>query len=163
MESESLKALDTHEWYHIGWIAALPIELAAARAMLDEEHTQPLDFVQPQNDSNCYNWGRIGDHNVVIASLPAGVYGTTRAATTASQLLSSFPQIRVGLLVGIRAGIPTGDVDIRLGDVVVSQPHGQVGGVVQWDFQMASANAAPIRRGHLDKPPELLLKALAML
>lgn len=74
----------------------------------------------------------MGKHNIVIASLAAGVYGTTPAATTASGLISSLPQIRIGLLVGIGGAIarPEKWKDIRLGDVVVSQPDGATGGVV---------------------------------
>jgi hypothetical protein len=35
----------------------------------------------------------MGEHNIVIASLQAGVYGTMSAATTASNLLAPLPQI----------------------------------------------------------------------
>src|SRR5436190_4891668 len=101
----TLKALESRDLYTVGWIAALPIERAAATAMLDEIHRKPLDFEQPSADTNSYTWGRIGEHNVVITSLASGVYGTTSAATTALPMLSSFPQIRIGLLVGIGAGI----------------------------------------------------------
>ncbi|KAF4500489.1 Vegetative incompatibility HET-E-1 [Fusarium agapanthi] len=140
--------------YTIGWIAALDIEQAAARALLDEEHCEPNNFHPSPSDTNNYIWGRVGQHNIVIASLPAGVYGTTSAATTASDLVHSLPQIRFGLLVGIGGAIarPNDDQDIRLGDVVVGQPHGVTGGVVQYDFGKA-----------LDKPPAVLLKALANL
>jgi hypothetical protein len=71
-----MKALESLDEYTVGWVSALPLELAAATAMLDEEHGKPLDFEKPSTDRNTYTWGRIGDHNVVIASLPAGVYGT---------------------------------------------------------------------------------------
>ena len=97
------KTLESRDLYTVGWIAALPLELAAATAMLDEQHEKPLDFMYPSSNKNSYTWGRIGEHNVVIASLPAGVYGIAPAATTASHMLSSFPQIRVGLMVGIGA------------------------------------------------------------
>ncbi|KAF4534640.1 uncharacterized protein LTHEOB_12918 [Lasiodiplodia theobromae] len=133
--------------------------------MLDEQHRKPLDFTQPPNDKNSYTWGRISDHNIVIASLPAGVYGTTSAATTATSMLSSFPQIRIGLMVGIGAGIPRleDDVDIRLGDIVVSQPSGKSGGVVQYDFGKAKASDRFERTGFLNSPPQALLNALANL
>ncbi|QPC63173.1 hypothetical protein HYE67_005404 [Fusarium culmorum] len=116
--------LKSPDLYTIGWITALPIELAAATALLDEHHVAPEGFEQRPSDTNSYTWGRICEHNVVIASLPAGVYGITSAATTALNLIHSFPHIWIGLLVGIRGGIarPDLDYDIRLGDVVVSQP-----------------------------------------
>jgi hypothetical protein len=72
-----LKSLERGELYTVGWIAALAKELAAALAILDERHGKPNDFEKPPSDKNSYHWGRIGDHNVVIASLTAGVYGTT--------------------------------------------------------------------------------------
>jgi hypothetical protein len=37
-------------------------------------------------------------------------------------------------MVGIGGGVPSEENDIRLGDVVVSQPAGTSGGVIQYDF-----------------------------
>jgi nucleoside phosphorylase len=157
--------LESPNLYTVGWIAALSIERAAATALLHDRHDAPHGFDQHQSDTNSYTWGRIGEHNVVIASLPAGVYGTTSAATTASNLIHSFPHIRIGLLVGIGGGIarPDEGQDIRLGDIVVSQPDGTTGGVVQYDFGKAKANGAWERKGSLDKPPLVLLSALGRL
>jgi nucleoside phosphorylase len=159
------KAIESRDLFTVGWITALPLELAAATAMLDEQYEKPLDFAQPASDKNSYTWGRIGEHNVVVASLPAGVYGTISAATTASHMLSSFPQIRVGLMVGIGAAIvrPERDHDIRLGDIVISQPDGRSGGVVQYDLGKAKEGYGFERKGILNMPPEALLKALAKL
>ena len=79
-------------------------------------------------------------------------------------MLSSFPQIRFGLLVGIGAGVPSSSCDIRLGDVVISQPDGRAGGVVQYDLRKARPGAITHgRKGYLNAPPELLLKALSNL
>ncbi len=86
------------------------------------------------NDSNSYVLGSVGPHNIVIACLPSGVYGTTSANTVAMQLLSSFPSVRFGLMVGIGGGAPGGDADIRLGDIVISRPAGAFSGVVQYDY-----------------------------
>ncbi|KAL2818954.1 Pfs, NACHT and ankyrin domain protein [Aspergillus granulosus] len=151
------------ESYAIAWIAALPIERASAEAMLDEEHEDPTDFTQHQTDTNKYTWGRMGEHNIVIASLASGDYGTTSAATTASSLLASLPSIRVGVLVGIGGGIarPDDDQDIRLGDVVVSQPCGSTGGVCQYDLIKAKSDGESERKGFLGRPPTVLLKALS--
>ncbi|KLO85761.1 Uncharacterized protein LW93_14380 [Fusarium fujikuroi] len=157
--------LGSSELYTIAWIAALPIERAAATALLDETHDEPDGFIQHEIDNNSYSWGRVGEHNVVIASLQAGVYGTISAATTVSDLISSLPHIRFGLLVGIGGGItkPGEDQDIRLGDVVVSQPHGTTGGVMQYDFGKAKAGGIWEQKGSLNKPPPVLLHALASL
>lgn len=102
-----------HGDYTIAWICALPLELAASRAMLDELH-RPLSIV---GDDNTYVLGRIDQHNVVMACLP-GQYGTNNAAIVATNLKRSFPSIRATLMVGIGGGAP-GMADLRLGDVVV--------------------------------------------
>ncbi|MBE3050359.1 hypothetical protein IMZ48_49265 [Candidatus Bathyarchaeota archaeon] len=159
----SPKILESPDHYTIGWIAALPIERAAAAAMLDEKHDQPQGFARHPGDTNVYTWGRMGDHNLVIAPLAAGVYGTTSAATTASNLAASLPSLRIGLLVGIGGGIPRPDKtrDIRLGDIVVSQPGGTTGGVCQYDLVKAKAGDDRQLKGFLKPPPDVLLKALA--
>jgi nucleoside phosphorylase len=151
--------------YTVGWIAALPIEHAAASAMLDEEHGRPIDYSKGPHDGNSYTWGRIKDHNVVIAVLPAGTTGKVSAATTANHLLAAFPQIRFGLMVGIGGGIPRpeDDIDIRLGDIAVSQPSGTHGGVIQYDLGKARPGGTFERKGYLNAPPRALLTALARL
>lgn len=166
------KRLETRE-YAIGWIAALPSERAAAQLMLDEKHGRPFDFDQPTTDPNSYTWGHIEGHNIVIASLSSGIYSETSAAATALPMLSSFPQIRFSLMVGIGAGIPkikieagtpkVSDPDIRLGDVVVGRPGGRGGGVVQYDLGKARSGGAWERKDFLNKPPEILLRALGAL
>lgn len=158
-----LKALDSRDEYAVGLITALPIERAAVTAMLDERHKRPHDFEQLRTDSNSYTWGRMGKHNVVIASLAAGVYGNTNATATALGMLSSFPRIRFGLLIGIGAGVPSDRRDIRLGDVAVSQPKGSNGGVVQYDLGKAKSGGKLDRGDFLARPPDVLLKALGSL
>ncbi|KAJ4190522.1 hypothetical protein NW767_011350 [Fusarium falciforme] len=157
--------LKSPDLYAVGWIAALPIERAAATALLDDRHDEPEGFDQHRSDTNSYTWGRMGEHNIVIASLSAGVYGATSAANTASALIHSLPYIRIGLLVGIGGGIARPDLgrDIRLGDIVVSQPDGMTGGVVQYDLGKAKPNGTWEQKGSLDKPPPALLNALASL
>ncbi|EXU97777.1 phosphorylase, AAA and WD40 domain protein [Metarhizium robertsii] len=131
--------LESSELYTIGWITALHIERAAATAFLDDVHESPERFQQNASDQNSYTWGRMGKHNIVIVSLPEGADGTAAAATTTSKLLSSLPQIRIGLLVGIGGGVaqPHKGQDIRLGDIVVGKPEGKYGGVVQYDHGKA--------------------------
>ncbi|KAK4220461.1 hypothetical protein QBC38DRAFT_207355, partial [Podospora fimiseda] len=155
--------LDSPDSYSVAWIAALPIERAAAKAMLDEEHAAPIGFIRHRTDANVYTWGRVGEHNIVIVSLAAGVYGMTTAATTASDLLASLPSIRVGLLVGIGGGIARPDEgrDIRLGDIVVSQPDRTTGGVCQYDLIKAEAGGVRERKGFLGRPPTVLVNALS--
>jgi nucleoside phosphorylase len=104
-----------HDDYTIAWICALHIEMAAAQAMLDEVHGIPA---RSANDTNTYVLGSIKGHNIVIACLPEGQYGTINAATVATNLKRTFSGIHIALMVGIGGGVPSKD-DICLGDVVV--------------------------------------------
>jgi nucleoside phosphorylase len=142
----------------VGWVCALPIEFAVALEMLDEEHEE-MDFIP--GDNNIYGLGRIDAHNVVIACLPDGQTGVGPAATVATQMKSSFPSIRFGLMVGIGGGVP-GKEDVRLGDVVVSKPVQEHGGVVQYDLGKATL-AGFQRTGCLAPPPPILLSAISRL
>lgn len=105
----------SYDDYHVAWICALHIEMAAACAMLDVVHP---DLPWQINDSNSYSLGSIGHHNVVIACLPASQYGTNNAAIVLTHLMRTFRCVRVGLMVGIGGAAP-GMGDVRLGDVVV--------------------------------------------
>ncbi|EEU41533.1 uncharacterized protein NECHADRAFT_16735, partial [Fusarium vanettenii 77-13-4] len=139
--------------YTVGWVCALPLELGAATAMLDEEHG--ILPVGP-GDRNTYTFGRIGHHNVVMVCLPS--YGTAKAAAVASHMLRSFPNIQSGLMVGIGGGVPTSDADIRLGDVVVGDS------VVQYDLGKTVKGGKFERTGGSGKsPPENLKIAVQSL
>jgi nucleoside phosphorylase len=118
--------------YVVGWICAIATEYVAARAFLDEEHDGP-EYVS-QGDNNDYTLGKIGKHSVVVAVLPDGEYGTQSAAGVARDMAHSFPNVRIGLMVGIGGGAPTPEHDIRLGDVVVSASRNGKGGVFQYDL-----------------------------
>ena len=146
--------------YTVGWICALTSEYIAARNLLDEKHG---DAVPSQGDSNSYTLGRMGWHNVVIACLPRGKIGNVSAASVASDMLRSFESIRFGLMVGIGGGAPTNDIDIRLGDVVVSSPDRQVGGVLHYKFGREIQNREFELTGSLASPPAKLLSALNQL
>lgn len=146
--------------YTVGWVCALPLELTAAMAMLDEEHS-PLP--QEASDDNVYTLGQIGEHNVVIACLPAGQTGNNSAATVAAQMRYRFKAIRFGLMVGIGGGVPGKEHDIRLGDVVVSKPGKQDGGVIQYDLGRTIKEGRFVRNGLLNAPPAVLLNAVSTL
>ncbi|KAL3474049.1 hypothetical protein BJX99DRAFT_260751 [Aspergillus californicus] len=143
------------EDYAIGWVCALPIELAAAEEMLDEVH-EDVDT----RTSHVYTLGRVGNHNVVLACLPKGQMGTNSAATVAAQLKSSFPSICFGVMVGIGGGVPSANADVRLGDVVVSLPGISHGGVLQYDFGKFTPGGLQ-RTGFLNAPPTVLLEAVS--
>lgn len=84
--------------YPVGWICALPIELAAVAEILDDEHQ---DLLQDATDINTILFWSCREHNVVVACLPAGQLGTSSVAAVASQMKSKFPAIRFGLMSGI--------------------------------------------------------------
>ncbi|KAL5362033.1 hypothetical protein BJX96DRAFT_185764 [Aspergillus floccosus] len=151
----------THSKYTVGWVCSLSKEQTAATAMLDRIHP---DLPKPPNDHNTYTLGSIerGNiiHNIVIACLPKGKYGTNSAATVVARMISTFPSIKVGLMVGIGGGIPP---KVRLGDVVVSSPVDQYPGVVQWDIGKAEEGGNFKRTGALNNPSSALLTALAKL
>ncbi|KAH7114725.1 hypothetical protein B0J13DRAFT_533546 [Dactylonectria estremocensis] len=144
--------------YTVGWICAVSTEYVAAQAFLDEEHEGP-EQVSP-NDNNDYTLGKIGKHNVVIAVLPDGEYGTSRAASVASDMMHSFPNVRIGLMVGIGGGAPSRKHDIRLGDIVVSAPRDGKSGVLQYDFGKTIQNQSFQRTGVLNQPPAVLRAAV---
>jgi nucleoside phosphorylase len=94
--------------YSVGWICAIPAEFIAARCFFDEEHELPSGIAE--GDSNNYILGRMGGHNVVIAVMPYGEYGTSSAAVVARYLVQSFPKVRINLMVGIGGGAPSNKV-----------------------------------------------------
>ncbi|GIJ83065.1 hypothetical protein Asppvi_001582 [Aspergillus pseudoviridinutans] len=149
-----------HDDYTVAWICALPLEMAAAKAMLNKVHS-PLP--QPKTDHNAYTLGNVAGHNVVVACLPSGVYGTTSAATVLAHMLSTFPTLRFALMVGIGGGVPSKKADIRLGDVVVSMPTAASGGVIQYDYGKTLRHGHLQLTGSLNKPPQYLLTAVSQI
>jgi ankyrin repeat protein/nucleoside phosphorylase len=142
------------EDFTIGWVCALSLELSAAVAVLDEKYE---DFAEAAQ----YVLGRIGIHNVVVACLPAGQIGTSSAAATAAHTRSLFPAVQYWLMVGIGGGVPSSVDDIRLGDVVVSQPQDCHGGVIQYDLGKTAPDGQRVRRGFLNAPPSILGTAVS--
>jgi nucleoside phosphorylase len=111
-------------------------------------------------DNNDYTLGRIGKHNVAIAVLPNSEYGTSSAAGVARDMLHSFPNIRIRLMVGIGGGALTPKHDIRLGDIVVSAPRDGKGGVFQYDFGKKIQDQSFQLTGFLNQPPLVLRTAM---
>lgn len=172
--------------YTVGWVCALKDEVTASRVLLDEEHKRPP---KQANDGNNYIVGQMEGHNIVIAFPGAGSYGSDVISQTAAHLLRSFPNIRFGLMVGIGGAAPAPpDVidsfnDIRLGDVVVSEPKGShgmscvdlhmshlerltsqlEGGVLQYDKGRWISDGSFEIKSHLNKPPQILLTAMKLL
>ncbi|KAL5040781.1 hypothetical protein BDW71DRAFT_212780 [Aspergillus fruticulosus] len=145
--------------YTIAWVCALPLEAAAARAMLEKIHSPPQQIADP----NAYEFGELNGHHIVIAYLPNGVYGTVSAAAVVSRMRLTFPRLQFGLMVGIGGGVPSKHNDIRLGDVVVSKPGGKHGGVIQYDYGKAIQGGQFEPTGILNQPPQVLLTHMSQL
>lgn len=148
-----------NEAYTVGWICAIYTEYVAARIFLDDKHESPEHSAQ--HDNNSYTLGRMGKHNIVIAVLPDGEYGTASAATVARDMLHSFPNVRIGLMVGIGGGAPSAKNDIRLGDIVVSAPRDGRGGVFQYDYGKTIQDQTFRETGFLAQPPTILRAAVS--
>ncbi|KAL7804902.1 ankyrin repeat-containing domain protein [Trichoderma aethiopicum] len=147
-----------HEDYTVGWICGITTEYVAAQSFLDRTHASTVEV--SANDNNDYTLGEIGNHNVVIAVLPNGEYGIASVASVARDMLHTFPNIRIGLLVGIGGGAPSKKHDIRLGDVVVSIPSSKASGsVLHYDFSKAVHGHKFEIIGYLNLPPPLLRAA----
>ncbi|RPA71806.1 hypothetical protein BJ508DRAFT_419761 [Ascobolus immersus RN42] len=148
-----------NEEYTVAWICALHIEQKAARLMLDREHGRPQ--WTHNSDENTYILGESHEHMVVIAALPSGEMGTNSAATVAAHLPFSFSNIRFGLLVGVGGGVPGPKADIRLGDVVVANPEGTEGGVIQYDRGKSNGFSGFERVGSLLSAAPILRSAVS--
>jgi nucleoside phosphorylase len=109
-------------------ICTLPVEADAVGAMFDEYWHKDGGYTKAPGDTNAYVTGRIGYHNVVMAFVPG--MGKGAAAGVAGGLRSSYPQVKLALVVGVCGGVPyTPDgEEILLGDVIISD------GIVQYDF-----------------------------
>jgi nucleoside phosphorylase len=151
--------MSNHNDYTVGWVCAISAEYVAAQAFLDEKHKGP-EYVSP-NDSNDYTLGKIGKHNIVIAVLPDGEYGTSSAGRVASRMLLSFPNVRIGLMVGIGGGAPSPKHDIRLGDIVVSATRDKRGGVFAYGFGKKIQCQEFQTTASLNQPPEILRTAMS--
>lgn len=154
-----------YEDFTVVWISALPLEHAAAKAMLDEIYSVQLP--RRPYDHNIYTFGRVGRHNVALACLPNGTTGNSAATAVAEQALATFPALKISLLVGIGGGVPDMETkqehDIRLGDVVVSTPTDTFGGVVQYDLGKTIRSGEFRRTGILNMPPPAIRTAVSEL
>ncbi|GMF68663.1 unnamed protein product [Aspergillus oryzae] len=146
-------------------VAQAAIKGAAKRNEKVQLREQELSTELNHNivETRNYTLGSIHGHNIVVACLPSGVYGTIAASTVISQLCSTFPKIQFGLMVGIGGGVPSTGADIRLGDVVVSKPTPTSCGVIQYDYGKFTHNGRFQRTGSLNKPPRVLLTAISQM
>ncbi|KAF5712374.1 transcription factor [Fusarium mundagurra] len=114
--------------FRIAIVCALPCEADAVTLLFDEfwdEISAPSDRLE--TDMNTYITGRIGQHKIVLVTLPRP--GATSAAKGSAYLTLSYRNLKLALLVGTCGGIPRiGGIDAYLGDVVIGKD------VTQHDF-----------------------------
>src|SRR5665213_597159 len=149
----------------VGIITALPVEFVAMKQLLSESYSRHI-----KDDPNRYLMGFIrGDspdeaqsdkHTtrlpVVLTRLRRA--GTNSAASSATNLLRSFPSVQVVVMTGIACAVPNPEVpakDVRLGDVVVSDHRG----VVQFDH-VTRSNGLDSLKSALPPPSSRLVDAL---
>ena len=158
---ESLKTMPhiPPEKVTVAIFCALAHESVAVRYSLDEELNCRYKTIGPR--SYIYSFGRIDDHHIVIAR-PTQM-GPVSAASCAATIHQQFPNIRFALMVGIGAGIPSTEHDVRLGDIAVSIPHDGHPGVLQYDFGKYERDDQFVMKGTLNKPPQILVNAVGSL
>ncbi|KAH7191114.1 hypothetical protein DER44DRAFT_815655 [Fusarium oxysporum] len=96
------------------------------------------------------------NHNIVIACLPEGQYGTINAASVLTNVKRTFPSIGHGLMVGIGGAAPA-KKDIRLGDIVVGTR------VMQYDLGKILSGGEIQRTATPKSPEQSLCTAVANL
>lgn len=139
----------------IAIFCALAYEAVAVRSILEKEYECRPQGVGPKK--YVYSYGKIAEHKVVIARPhQIGTIGAAHCATAVSQ---QFPNVRLALMVGIGAGIPSlPKHDIRLGDLAISIPRDGHPGVIQYDFVKYEQERV-VPKGCLNKPPPILISA----
>ena len=116
--------------FRVAIICALLSEAENVQSMLDIcWEDKDKRYGKAEGDQNTYTTGVIEGYNVVLAHMPG--MGTTSASAVAAGLRSSFPGIRLALVVGICGVVPVHvktQEEIVLGDIIISTA------VVQYDF-----------------------------
>ncbi|ATY63013.1 kinase-like domain [Cordyceps militaris] len=109
--------------YTVAWICTLEMDHAAALALLDETYPLPNVIHRAPRDTNLYTLGNVSTHNVVIATAPIRDGGAVSVATVWRDMLHSFPNLRVALVLSVA---PDQKHDMRPGDLLVGSlpnPH----------------------------------------
>jgi nucleoside phosphorylase len=112
--------------FEVAILCALSHGADAVDALFDHHWETPYD--KAPSDPNTYSTGVVGSHNVVLAYMPG--MGEANVTVVASNCRSSFPNIRLAVVVGVCGVVPFDSVgnEMVLGDVIISDR------VVQHDF-----------------------------
>ncbi|KAL4778460.1 hypothetical protein BJX76DRAFT_352607 [Aspergillus varians] len=114
--------------FTIAIFCALPLEADAVGGLLQEIWPdEGKNYDKAPADDNEYTLGKIMSHHVVLVHMTG--MGKGAASQAASNLRSTFPGIKLALVVGVCGGVPTPEgEELILGDVVISE------GIVQFDL-----------------------------
>ncbi|PLB48419.1 purine and uridine phosphorylase [Aspergillus steynii IBT 23096] len=108
--------------FEIAIICALPRETNAVLCSMDEIwHDCRHYYGKSAGDDNSYDFGEIGNHSVVIVTLPN--MGLVKSSSASRSLKMSFSSIKLALLVGMCGAVPfkKDGSEIVLGDVIISE------------------------------------------
>ncbi|KAH7175354.1 nucleoside phosphorylase domain-containing protein [Dactylonectria macrodidyma] len=119
--------MDNRQWrpsradFNVAIVCSVPIEFHALSLIIDESWDQAADsFGRSPDDINKYTTARIGNCNVVI--MRPSMVDNSDSTDAATSLRSSYPNIKLVLLVGTCGGVPSvGGDQMRFGDVVLSR------------------------------------------
>lgn len=81
------------------------------------------------NNNNDYTLGKVRKYNIFISVLPYRKYGISSTIGVARDMLYSFPNVRIGLIVGIGGSAPSLKHNIRLSNIMVSATSSKKGSV----------------------------------
>ncbi|KAK4508194.1 hypothetical protein PRZ48_001932 [Zasmidium cellare] len=119
----------SRDGFKIAVLCALPREANAVMALLDEEWEDAAQLYGKSGaDDNSYTFGLLGGKPVVLAYASMG---KVAAANVSKDLTASFRSINLLLVVGVCGAAPRDpekDVEINLGDIIISTQ------VIQGDF-----------------------------
>ncbi|UKZ85203.1 uncharacterized protein TrAFT101_001071 [Trichoderma asperellum] len=129
--------------FEIALLCALQIESDAVEALFDEYYEDNFSYEKAAGDPNAYTIGKMAGHNVVLAFMSG--MGKVNSANAAAGVCASFPNIKLGIVVGVCGGVPDGagcEKEVLLGDVIISNA------VIQYDFGRQNDNRS-VRRDTL--------------
>lgn len=134
---------ESREDFEIALICALMEESNAVEALFDDYLEKDSSYGKAPEDPNAYTIGRMAGHNVVLVFMSG--MGKVNSANAAAGVRASFPNIKLGVVVGICGGVPggrDGEKEVLLGDVIISTA------LIQHDFGRQYDNEA-VRRDAL--------------
>ncbi len=157
--------------YRVGWICALEDEIIPALDLRDQEYKAPERSQLVSSGGYLFEYGRIGDSNVVFGTLSQYDNGPIHSALIVTHMRQCFRNLEFFVMSGIAGGIPRqiigegdddGSTPIQLGDVIVATPSAKYAGIVAYS-QGRERHERFERTGWMDKIPIPLRQATSKL